>query len=145
MKQKTLFEKIGVQYEERDGLLYPLITLDVKEDGANVGKYGRMWMQYLKSEYPQRYRSLLQFGELNQKAAEVNEVAYELFEDIEKEWLQKHKPRNKNSFSEMYKLRTEARDILYVLKKNTWIFDYYKKSDDEGYVVVKNPIKDKRY
>ena len=25
------------------------------------------------------------------------------------------------------------------------IFDYYKKSDDEGYVVVKNPIKDKRY
>ncbi len=37
------------------------------------------------------------------------------------------------------------RDILYVLKKNTWIFDYYKKSDDEGYVVVKNPIKDKRY
>lgn len=26
-----------------------------------------------------------------------------------------------------------------------WIFDYYKKSDDEGYVVVKNPIKDKRY
>ena len=37
------------------------------------------------------------------------------------------------------------RDILYMLKKNTWIFDYYKKSDDEGYVVVKNPIKDKRY
>ena len=74
MKQKTLFEKIGVQYEERDGLLYPLIALDIKEDDANVGKYGRMWMQYLKSEYPQRYRSLLRFGELNQKAAEVNEV-----------------------------------------------------------------------
>ena len=29
MKQKTLFEKIGVQYEERDGLLYPLIALDI--------------------------------------------------------------------------------------------------------------------
>ena len=41
----------------------------------------------------------------------VNEVAYELLEDIETEWLQKHKPRNKNSFSEMYKLRTEARLI----------------------------------
>ena len=106
MKQKTLFEKIGVQYEERDGLLYPLIALDIKEDDANVGKYGRMWMQYLK-----RYRSLLRFGELNQKVAEVNEVAYELLEDIETEWLQKHKPRNKNSFTEMYKLRTEARLI----------------------------------
>lgn len=111
MEQKTLFEKIGVQYEERDGLLYPLITLDIKEDSANVGKYGRMWMQYLKSEYPQRHRSLLRFGELNQKAAEVNEVAYELLEDIETEWLQKHKPNNKNSFTEMYKLRTEARLI----------------------------------
>ena len=83
MGQQTLFEKIGVQYEERDGLCYPLITLDIKEDGTNVGKYGRMWMQYLKSEYPQRYRSLLRFGELKQKAAEVNEVAYELLEDIE--------------------------------------------------------------
>ena len=96
MGQQTLFEKIGVQYEERDGLFYPLITLDIKDNGVNVGKYGHMWMQ---------------FGELNQKAAEVNEVAYELLEDIETEWLQKHKPRNKNSFSEMYKLRTEARLI----------------------------------
>ena len=71
MGQQTLFEKIGVQYEERDGLFYPLITLDIKDNGVNVGKYGHMWMQYLKSEYPQRYRSLLRFGELNQKAAEV--------------------------------------------------------------------------
>lgn len=38
MEQKTLFEKIGVQYEERDGLFYPLITLDIKDDGVNVGK-----------------------------------------------------------------------------------------------------------
>lgn len=29
MGQQTLFEKIGVQYEERDGLFYPLITLDI--------------------------------------------------------------------------------------------------------------------
>lgn len=25
------------------------------------------------------------------------------------EWLQKHKPKSKNSFTEMYKLRTEGR------------------------------------
>lgn len=111
MEQKTLFEKLGVQYEERDGLLYPLITVDIKEEDVNVGKYGRMWMQYLKSEYLQRYRSLLRFGELKYKAAEVNEVAYELLEDIETEWLQNHKPKNRNSFVEMYQLRTEARLI----------------------------------
>lgn len=111
MGQKTLFEKLGVQYKERDGLLYPLITLDIKEEDVNVGKYGHMWVQYLKLEYPQRYRSLLRFGELKYKASEVNEVAYELLEDIESEWLQNHKPKDRNSFVEMYKLRTEARLI----------------------------------
>lgn len=111
MEQKTVFEKLDVQYEERDGLLYPLITVNIKEEDVNVGKYGRMWMQYLKSEYLQRYRSLLRFGELKYKAAEVNEVAYELLDDIESEWLQNHKPKNRNSFVEMYQLRTEARLI----------------------------------
>lgn len=109
MGQKTLFEKLDVKYEERNGLFYPLIILDIKEEDVDVGKYGRMWMQYLKSEYPQRYRSLVRFGELKHKASEVNEVAYELIEDIENEWLQNHRPKNKNSFVEMYRLRTEAR------------------------------------
>ena len=70
-----------------------------------------MWMDYIQKEYPQRYRSLVRFGELHDKATEVNEVAYELLEDIETEWLQKHKPKNKNSFTEMYRLRMEARLI----------------------------------
>ena len=41
----------------------------------------------------------------------VNEVAYELLEDIENEWLRKHKPKHANSFVEMYRLRTQARMI----------------------------------
>ena len=41
----------------------------------------------------------------------VNEVAYELLEDIEKEWLGEHKPKQANSFVEMYRLRTQARII----------------------------------
>lgn len=51
----------------------------------------------------------------------------------------------RNNYTKTYEDNSFISDILYVLKKNTWIFDYYKKSDDEGYVVVKNPIKDKRY
>ena len=68
-------------------------------------------MDYIQKEYPQRYRSLLRFGELHDKATEVNEVAYELLEDIENEWLHKHKPKQLNSFVEMYQLRTQARMI----------------------------------
>lgn len=109
MSEQTLFEKLGVRYREEDGILYPLIAVEIKEEDADIGKYGRLWMKYIQSEYPQRYRSLVRFGELYSKAIEVNEVAYELLEDIENEWLMKHKPKDKNSFMEMYRLRTQAR------------------------------------
>lgn len=109
MSEQTLFEKLGVPYREKDGIFYPLITVEIKEEDADIGKYGRLWMKYIQSEYPQRYKSLVRFGELISKAIEVNEVAYELLEDIENEWLKKHKPKNKNSFTEMYRLRTQAR------------------------------------
>ena len=111
MSEQTLFEKLGARYRERNGILYPLISVEIKEENADIGKYGRLWMKYIQSEYPQRYRSLVRFGELRSKAVEVNEVAYELLEDIENEWIKKHKPRNKNSFMEMYRLRTQARMI----------------------------------
>ena len=39
-------------------------------------------------------------------------------------------------------IRAEGKFNGYIVE---YIYDYYKKSDDEGYVVVKNPIKDKRY
>lgn len=111
MSEQSLFEKLGVPYREKDGIFYLLITVEIKEESADIGKYGRLWMKYIQSEYPQRYRSLVRFGELHSEAVEVNEVAYELLEDIEDEWLSQHKPKNKNSFMEMYRLRTQARMI----------------------------------
>lgn len=109
MSEQTLFEKLGVRYREEDGILCPLITVEIKEEDAGIGKCGRLWMKYIQLEYPQRYRSLVRFGELYSKAEEVNEVAYELLEDIENEWLMKHRPKDKNSFMEIYRLRTQAR------------------------------------
>lgn len=111
MSKETLFEKLGVKYIEKDDIFYPLITLGGEEKNIDVGKYGHMWIDYIRTEYPQRYKSLVRFGELHDKAAEVNEVAYELLEDIEKEWLGEHKPKQANSFVEMYRLRTQARMI----------------------------------
>ena len=111
MSEETLFEKLGVKYIEKDGIFYPLIALCGEEKNTDVGKYGHMWIDYIQKEYPQRYRSLVRFGELHDKAIEVNEVAYELLEDIENEWLRKHKPKHANSFVEMYQLRNQARII----------------------------------
>ena len=70
MSEETLFEKLGVKYIEKDGIFYPLITSGGEENSTDVGKYGRMWMDYIQKEYPQRYRSLVRFGELHDKAVE---------------------------------------------------------------------------
>lgn len=111
MSGNTIFERLGVEYEERDGIFYPLISAGTEVVSGEVGKYGRMWIRYMKLEYPVRYRSLVRFSELNEKALDVNEYAYKLLTDIEEAWLKKHKPQNSNSFTEMYRLRSQARMI----------------------------------
>lgn len=82
MSEETLL-KIRCEIHRKRWHFYPLITLGGEENSTDVGKYGRMWMDYIQKEYPQRYRSLVRFGELHDKATEVNKVAHELLEDIE--------------------------------------------------------------
>ena len=106
----TTFEKLGIEYKEYDGLLYPVLS--VSEEAVkpiHIGKYGRMWIEFMKTEHPDRYRNLVRFGRLWDKATEIDEEAYELFEAIESKWLSSQKPQNRQSFWEMYQLRTQAR------------------------------------
>ena len=78
---KTTFEKLGIPYEERDGIFYPVLVAGTEQTDIEAGKYGRMWVKYIKEEYPMRYKSLVRFGELEERANEVNETAYELLDD----------------------------------------------------------------
>lgn len=110
MEEKTLFEELGVQYKEKDGIYYPLLSVDSKEyQISNAGKYGRMWIEFMKEANVDRYRSLVRFGKLYDKATEINEEAYELIESIETAWLAENKPQNPNSFMEQLYLRNQAR------------------------------------
>ena len=110
MKEETIFEKLGIEYQEVDGIFYPILSVPPEGNQClNVGKYGRMWIEHIKITYPQRYRSLERFGELKERAEMVNETAYELLEDIEVRWLNKHRPKNSNSFIEQLHLRNQAR------------------------------------
>lgn len=110
MEEKSLFEELGVQYQEMDGIYYPLLSVDSEEcQLSNVGKYGRMWIQFLRETYVKRYWSLVRFGKLHDKASEINEEAYELLDNIETAWLAKNKPKNPNSFMEQLHLRNQAR------------------------------------
>ena len=110
MKEETIFEKLGIEYQEVDGIFYPILSVPPEDNQClNVGKYGRMWIEHIKITYPQRYRSLLRFGELKERAEMVNETAYELLEDIEVRWLNKHRAKNPNFFIEQLHLRNQAR------------------------------------
>ena len=62
----------------------------------------------MECSHPDRYRNLVRFGRMHEKAVQVNEEAYELLDCIEKKWLNGHKPKNGNSFAEMYRLRMQA-------------------------------------
>ncbi|MFI3171806.1 MAG: TnpV protein [Eubacteriales bacterium] len=114
MKELTTFEKWGVEYEERDGLLYPLIFMDddmVDHVPVDIGKYGRAWVKYMETTHPYRHMILRNSQCLKDVAAEVNEEAYERLEQIEEEWLAKQDVHLVKDFMLKIQLRNQARMI----------------------------------
>ena len=110
-KDLSLFEQMGGTYFEKDGLLYPNLSMEQEPEQITVGKYGLLWTSYMKETYPDRYRHHIRMGQLYSKAAEVNEEAYEMLDSISEKYLKKHKPVNSNSMMEMWKLREQAKQI----------------------------------
>ena len=104
----TMFEALGIEYEEREeGLLYPI--LDEQEDEQiDVGKYGYIWIQYMQENHNRAYRKLVREGKVNLTAAKINEEAYEMLNTIVEKYLRNHKPKNSYSTMEMWKLRQQA-------------------------------------
>ena len=48
----TTFEKLGIEYKEYDGLLYPVLSVSEEADKqVLIGKYGRLWIDFLKTEH----------------------------------------------------------------------------------------------
>ena len=108
-EEKSLFETLGIDYEERNGLLYPIFKEEAATEDIHVGKYGDLWMEYLKENHPDRYRHLFQLGKLMKKAEEVNEEAYEMLDSIVAKYLIKHPPVDPNSTMEMWQIREQAK------------------------------------
>ena len=97
-------------YKEVDGLLYPQIEMpDETEDLSKLGKYGRMVMNYLKENEPARYKTLMRFGKMYEKMSAVEEEANQLYDQLEMQYLAKHKPQNPSSTMEMWKIREQAK------------------------------------
>ena len=106
----STYEAMGGTYTEVNGVLYPNITISEEVD-VWVGKYGLLWIDYIKSNHTDRYRHHIRMGTLNIKAFEVNEEAYEMLEGIVNQYLAKHKPQNSASTVEMWRLREQAKQM----------------------------------
>lgn len=110
-EERTLFESMGVRYEEREGLFYPVIAESEIQEPIHVGKYGHLWMNFMKENHPDRYRHLLRFGKLMAKAIEIDEEAYQLLDSMTGNYLKSHQPKDPSSTMEMWRLREEAKRI----------------------------------
>lgn len=107
-RELSLYEAMGGTYTEVDGILYPNIGMDDKQSDVDlaiatidIGKYGHLWISYMKENHPDRYRYHIRMGQLQMKAKEVNEEAYEMMDGIVEKYLVKHKPGDTHSTMEI--------------------------------------------
>lgn len=82
MSEQTVFEKMGVRYEERDGIFYPVLGACNDATITGLGKYGRMWITWLFELDRRLHRKYLLEGTLVEKAMEFQEYATELEDEI---------------------------------------------------------------
>lgn len=82
-------EKLNTRlHDENNGLDYVLVgdyyfpALALAEDSRPVGRWGRMYKQYLKEHQPARYQALLLSGRLNRSLADIDAQAEEQLESL---------------------------------------------------------------
>ena len=78
---ENLYETLGETYREKNGHLIPDIALPEQTD-YQIGKYGRMHLDYIKSHRRGRYTALLTEGKLNARLHEIDLEANEMLENI---------------------------------------------------------------
>ena len=78
---ESLYENLGGTYREENGHLIPDIALP-KQTDYQIGKYGRMYLDYIKQHRRGRYTTLLTEGKLNARLHEIDLEANEMLETI---------------------------------------------------------------
>ena len=78
---EPLYETLGGTYREENGHLIPDVTLP-KQTDYQIGKYGRMHLDYIKQHRRGRYTTLLTEGKLNARLHEIDLEANKMLETI---------------------------------------------------------------
>ena len=82
--------KFEFEYTEINGLLYPNIEIDGKAKLDELGKYGRLRLNYLHEQKPKMYRELLLTGRLAEHCSAIDTTAFEMSERIRADCLKKY-------------------------------------------------------
>lgn len=98
------------EYKEVDGLLYPNIEIDGKDEFDNLGKYGRLHLNFLHEQRPGMYRELLLTGNLFEYCISVDKTAFKMAERIRSEYLKTH-PMPMEDTMERIRLSELAQEI----------------------------------
>ena len=77
----NLYEKLGGTYREENGHLIPNVNLP-EQTNYQIGKYGRVHLDYIKKHRRGRYTTLLTEGKLNARLHEIDLEANEMLETI---------------------------------------------------------------
>ncbi len=77
----NIYENLGGTYREENGHLIPDIALP-EQTGYQIGKYGRMHLDYIKEHRRGRYTTLLTEGKLNARLHEIDLEANEMLDSI---------------------------------------------------------------
>lgn len=107
-----------MEYEEKDGILYPKIKFSNQEEyeGKHLGKYGRMAQSYLKENDKLKYNSLLMSGELLPMLHKIEEQAKSYLDELMKELLEKEPIKNPSDFWETaqhkLQIKRQAEEIV---------------------------------
>ena len=75
----NLYEKLGGTYREENGHLIPNVNIPEQTD-YQIGKYGRVHLDYIKKHRRGRYTTLLTEGKLNARLHEIDLEANEMLE-----------------------------------------------------------------
>ena len=77
----SLYETFGGTYREESGHLIPNVTLPEQTD-YQIGKYGRMHLNYIKQHRRGRYTTLLTENKLNARLHEIDLEANKMLETV---------------------------------------------------------------
>ena len=115
---KSIFKKLGGEYEQQGDYLIPRLTV-AAEEGRSIGIWGRWHLDYLKQYRKVTYTNLLTSGKLNAYLADsdwqTQERSYRLIENMKKTQCITERLKEENSLEWVQRLnniRACAREIV---------------------------------